>query len=193
LQIADKAFLIADFRLQICKDIVHKRKSNRLQGYDYSLPGAYFVTLVAKDRQTLFGATSEDRIHLSAFGKIVKEEWIHSIVMRKELRLDKFVVMPDHLHSVVFVDDLSPAKQVTSIEAVGAHGRAPQHRKPRTLGALVAAFKAVSTRKARALAGDPELLIWQRNYHDRVIRNQIELDRIREYIAYNPLKLSEGW
>lgn len=170
-----------------------KRKSNRLRDYDYSSPGAYFVTLVARNRQSLFGKVLSDQIVLSEVGKIARAEWLRSVSMRKELRADEFIVMPDHFHAIVFFDDRSPAEQVLPIKAVGAHGRAPLHRRPRTLGSLIAAFKAASTRRAREEFRDPQLVLWQRNYHDRVIRNQTELDQIREYILYNPLKLWEGW
>ncbi len=113
--------------------------------------------------------------------------------MRKEIRLDQFVIMPDHLYAIVLIDELSSSSEPLSIGTVGAHGRAPQQRKPRSLSSFDAAYKAASTRQIRVHLQEPGLLVWQRNFFDRIIRNQLELDRIREYILYNPLKLWEDW
>ena len=112
--------------------------------------------------------------------------------MRKELRLDQFIVMPNHLHAILFIDEIASNQQELSIEVVEAHGRAPLHRKPRSLGSIVAAYKAASTRRISEILGAPDMKVWQRNYYDRVIRDQTDLEKIREYILYNPLKLSGG-
>lgn len=173
--------------------VSRRRNSNRLQGYDYSLPGAYFVTLVAKDRQPLFGELAGERVVLNRVGRIVREEWDVTARMRREIRIDQSVVMPNHFHAIVFIDDLRSGEQNEQGEAVGAHGRAPLHRRPRSLGSLVAAYKAATTRRIRDMTKNPDLVVWQRNYYDRIVRNQTELDSIREYILYNPLKLLEGW
>jgi len=169
-----------------------KRKSNRLQGYDYSLPGAYFVTLVTQERRLLFGVQDGDNIILNKVGQIAKEELLITVKMRKELRLDQFIVMPNHLHAILFKDQLGASQDGLQSEVVEAHGRAPLHRKPRSLGAIVAANKAASTRRIRELKNDPELQVWQRNYYDHIVRDQNDLEKIREYILYNPLKLSSG-
>lgn len=160
--------------------ISRRRNSNRLLGYDYSLPGAYFVTLVAKDRRPLFGEMAGEKVVLNRVGRIVREEWVHTGKLRPDITLDEFVVMPDHFHAILFINDVGQK------EMLGAHRGAPLHRKPRSLGSIMAGFKSVCSQTAG-------FSLWQRNYYDRIIRNQTELDNIREYILYNPLKLLEGW
>ncbi len=99
----------------------HHRRSIRLKGYDYSSEGGYFLTFVAKDRECLFGDVVNGEMVLSEFGKMVSVEWLKSQQIRKEIVLDEFVVMPNHLHAVLFiVGSKSP-----SDKNVGAHGCAP--------------------------------------------------------------------
>jgi len=113
----------------------HHRRSIRLRGYDYAQGGAYFVTLVARQRACLFGDIVHGQIKASSFGDVVLEEWLRSSRVRREIVLDAFVLMPNHFHAIVIVG------------AVGAHGRAPLrlHRAPRSLGSFVAGFKSTVT------------------------------------------------
>lgn len=97
--------------------------------------------------------------------------------------------MPDHLHAILFIEELQLITQETNRPSVGAHGRAHLHRPPRSLGSLIAGFKAASTKQINRLRNVRGESIWQRNYHDRIIRNQSELERIREYTSNNPLAL----
>lgn len=92
------------------------------------------------------------------------------------------VIMPDHFHGIVVVND------------GGAHGRAPVHtksnskilREPRSLGSFVAGFKAVTSKRINLLGGTPGAKVWQRNYWERVVRDEKDLNRLREYIVQNP-------
>ena len=83
----------------------HHRRSTRLKGYDYTLPGAYFVTLCTWQRECIFGEIVDGEIQLSVLGKIVHDEWLRSIGIRREIRLyeDEFAVMPNHLHGIVWI------------------------------------------------------------------------------------------
>jgi REP element-mobilizing transposase RayT len=98
--------------------ITHHRRSIRLEGYDYSQPGAYFVTICTKDRCCLFGDVINGECKLDQFGRIVEEEWKRSTVIRREIELDDWVVIPNHMHGIVYI---------VYDETVGAHGRAPLH------------------------------------------------------------------
>jgi len=153
------------------------------------MPGAYFVTLVSKDWKPIFGRLAGEVVVLNEVGKIARDEWVITAKMRKEVRLDQFTLMPNHLHAILFTDELGSGHQELQREVVGAHGRAPLQRKARTLASLIAAYKATTTRRIREITANFDLKVWQRNYYDRVIRDQIELDQTREYILYNPLKL----
>ena len=83
----------------------HNRRSMRLKNYDYSQPGAYFITLVTYQREMLFGRVAEGKMEYSRLGKIVREEWIKSNRMRREIQLneDEFIVMPNHIHGIVWI------------------------------------------------------------------------------------------
>jgi putative transposase len=182
----------------------HHRRSIRLQGYDYRLAGAYFVTLCSQDRACLFGDLKDGQMHLSDIGRIVQEEWLRAEIVRAHVELDAFVVMPNHLHGIIVlsgdVEDRlpTPIPRPDLIVPVGAtQPRATQPRAtqrvaptgPRSgsLGAIIGQFKAVTTKRARALGGEAVGSLWQRNYYERIIRNEAELDRIRHYIEQNPI------
>lgn len=160
------------------------RQDRRLSSYDYSTPGAYFVTACTADRRLLF---QHPRLK-----EIVLDEWFALPSRFSNIRLDCIVVMPNHIHFVVWLLSVG-ALQTPAEEHVGA-GLAPVPERPATrigtLGQVVGTFKSrVSVRwlgwlKANDPTGNGEL--WQRNYYDRVIRHDEELSAIRAYIENNP-------
>ena len=156
----------------------HHRRSVRLPGYNYAQAGAYFVTFVTHQRQCLFGEIVDGEMLVGSHGDTVMEEWLRSAEVRREIELDAFVLMPNHVHGIVIIRD------------VGAHGRAPlpptSHRPPRSLGSFVAGFKSAITKRINLLRETPGRPVWQRNYYERVIRDDAELNRMRQYIADNP-------
>ena len=176
---------------------IHHRASTRLAGFDYSLAGAYFITIVTYQREMLFGEIEDDQMTLNRRGEIVQEEWFRSAEIRKEIRLfpEEFVVMPNHIHGIVWIVDgnIVIDTNVGAEHYVGATGRSPLQRldnqphgpKPKSLSSFVAGFKSSVTKRIRDEIG--ETGIWQRNYHDRIIRNEREWDNIRKYIATNPM------
>ena len=115
------------------------------------------------------------------YGQIVQQEWPRTGEIRREVRLDEFVVMPNHLHGIVFIDAVVPATR-------RAHGRAPLRRGPRSLGSLIAGFKSAVTKRINIGRGTPRFPVWQRNYYEHVIRDENDLTRVCEYIGNNPLK-----
>lgn len=177
-------------------DDTRGRHSIRLQGYDYTQPGAYFVTLVTYQRNVLFGEIIDGEVKLNRKGEIVQEEWFASVNNRKEIRLcpEEFVVMPNHVHGIVWIA-YDGARAVGVDGLVGADGRPPLRQppttrmKPRSLGSFIAGFKSSVTKRIRDELN--ETGIWQRNYYDRIIRNEKELNAIRRYIESNPLNWAE--
>ena len=161
----------------------HHRRSIRLREYDYGQAGAYFVTVCTQDRECLFGEVVDGGMVLNAPGKVVAAVWLRSAVIRGEIELDVFVVMPNHLHGIVVIRD------------VGAHGRAPVptalRRSPRSLGSFIAGFKSAATKRINEIRGTSGTPVWQRNYYEHVIRDEDDLARVRRYIAENPLRWSE--
>ena len=156
------------------------RRSIRLQGYDYASAGAYSVTLVTRDRQCLFGDIVDGQTRLNFWGQIARDEWEKSAQIRKEIDLDVFVVMPNHIHGIIVFTD-APER---------ATRRSPLQSGPtrRSLGAFVGGFKSVVTKRVDELRGSPGMPVWQRNYFEHVIRNEDSLIRMRRYILDNPAK-----
>ena len=174
----------------------YHRRSVRLPGCDYSQEGAYFVTLCTHQRKCLLGEVVNNEMRLNAFGKAVQEEWRHSVEIRKEIQLDEFVVMPNHLHGIIVITGEEGAHSVVSgrgarrCALVEAHGRVPLQarlfRPPRSLGSFVAGFKSAAAKRINQIRRTPGAPIWQRSFYEHVIRNLKSLYRIRQYIAENP-------
>ena len=120
-------------------------------------------------------------MHLNAHGRIVQEEWLRTEVIRHEVALDAFQVMPNHFHGIVMIG----GDAGLTAQGAGAR-RAPLQRPPKSLGSLVAGFKSAATKQINNLRGTPGSPVWQRNYYEHVIRNDDELIKVREYIAFNP-------
>lgn len=158
----------------------HHRRSIRLQGYNYSLPGAYFVTMCVQNRVCLFGEIENGKMVLNEAGRIVYDEWVKSAELRNEIKLDEFVVMPNHLHGIIMITE--PACKGDRRVAPTTNGP-----KPNSIGAMIAGFKSAAAKRINCLRRTPGVPVWQRNYYEHIIRNEDELNRVREYIINNPL------
>ena len=157
------------------------RRSLRFRDFDYSEPRAYFVTLVTYDCASLFGEVVNDGVLLSQLGKVVAETWLWLPKQYPHVDLDEFVVMPNHLHGIVWLAGPLSGTGDSRIAPTNAGGRKP-------LGRLIGAFKTVSGKRVNTALGTPGRPLWQRDFYDHVIRNERDLDRIREYIRNNPLQ-----
>jgi len=161
------------------------RCSTRMPSFDYGQSCAYFISIVTVDRKPLFGRILNYAVELFEAGRIIQDEWLKTPSIRPGIYLDEWIIMPDHFHAILLMD--------TDIHRghgpVGAHRCAPANqlqRQPRTLGSLIAQFKATTTRRINEIRGMPSQKVWQRNYNDRIIRNEVELDKLRKYIRNNP-------
>jgi len=164
----------------------HHRHSIRLRDWDYRTAGAYFITIVARGRECLFGDVVDGLMNLNAYGRIVHEEWMRSTDIRSEIALDAFVVMPNHIHAIVIIRNVGAYGRTPPVaHGAGAHSRVPL-RPPRSLGSFIAGFKSVATKRINETRGTPGIPVWQRNFYERVIRNDRELNAIRQYITDNP-------
>lgn len=153
--------------------------SYRHPDYDYTQPGAYFLTLCAYRHEPIFGAVRNGIVHLSACGRIVHSEWLKTPTLRPHVVLDCFVVMPNHFHALLFI---------TEPPAVPPPPHRGSYRVQGALGSLVAGFKSAVTRRGRAAGYRTDRPIWQRNYYDHVVRDRADFERIQEYILTNPAK-----
>jgi putative transposase len=163
------------------------RQSIRLRGFDYTSSGAYFVTVCCHQRETLFGDILEHEMFLNCFGEIVLEEWEISAQRRKELTLGEFVVMPNHVHGIVWLHQNVVSVGAVPINVVQTAPNPPTiNVVPKSLGAFVRAFKSAVTKRIDESRGTPKFPIWQRNYHEHIVRNDSSLYRIQDHIQNNP-------
>ena len=160
---------------------LHHRRSVRLKGYD-SQPGAYFVTVCTRDRECTLGDVIEDEVRVTELGHIVEECWHDLPSHYAHLRLDAFVIMPNHVHAIIILKGYPD---------VGAGLRPAPTAKRAGLPEIVRAFKAFSARRINELLDSAGTPFWQRNYYDHVIRNERELNAIRQYIADNPARWND--
>ena len=160
---------------------IHHRRSIRLRGYDYSQAGAYFVTICTQGRECFFGDIVEGEMRLNDAGRVVADEWIKSAEIRREIELDDWGVMPNHFHGILVI-----AGRDTVFGGRGDRPVAPTGPQPRSIGAVMAGFKSAVTKRINERRKTPGEKLWQRNYWEHVIRNESELNRIREYIHNNP-------
>ena len=179
--------------------MLHNRRSIRLKGYDYSQEGIYFITLCCQDRQHLFGKIENGIMHLNELGEIIKEEWEKTPIIRKNVSLGAFIIMPDHFHAILYID-----QKITKQEDYIPN----QFKSPsQTIGAIIRGFKGATTIRINFINsnGTGELQfaptqtqfastnnktkpnrIWQRNYFEKIIRDQRAYQNITQYIIDNP-------
>jgi REP element-mobilizing transposase RayT len=159
----------------------HHRKSIRLKDYDYSQEGAYFVTVCAHNREMVF---DDER-----FRKIVETYWFDLPRHYPHAELDEFVVMPNHVHAIIVINDKNVDTvcrgEVTS-PGGGVGGETPPLQKRPGLGKIVAYYKYQTTKLINELRRTPGEPVWQRNYWEHIIRSQESFNKIREYIMANP-------
>ncbi len=173
-----------------------RRRAIRLRGYDYGQEGAYFVTICTRDRICSLGDVVDGDMVLSDAGRLAQATWQALPQHYLNVRLDAWVVMPNHVHGIVWLVSDGPSTQA------GLETRPYRQRRTGSVGAgfkparrglpeIVRGFKTFSARRinaARNVTGSP---FWQRNYYEHVIRSEDALDRIRQYIVDNPAKWHE--
>ena len=176
---------------------IHNRRSIRLQEYDYSSPGYYFVTICAKDRECIFGEIRNGIMGLSELGSIIHNEWLNSQLIRKNIRLDQFVVMPNHIHGIVEIIDHKGIDHVAGIDNGIDRNQSLQRQNPNihqygpqsnNLFAIIRGFKGATTKQINQYIGNSEGgSIWQSRFYDRIINTDVELENVKEYIRNNPI------
>ncbi len=179
------------------------RRSIRLQGYDYTAAGAYFFTICTHDRIPWFGTIEHGQMILNDAGHIVQDEWINTGNMRPRVGLDTFVVMPDHVHGILVLNDVSDdggCSRGTSQRAPTAISLGPDHVGERfgkpisgSVSTIIRLFKSSVTARINTLYGLRGQPVWQRGYHERVIRDTVERERIRRYIDENPRRWKDPY
>jgi putative transposase len=156
------------------------RQSTRLRGFNYGGPGTYFVTVCTDDRWHFFGKVALNAMRLSDWGQIASQEWPLALDRRPYIIPHAFIVMPNHVHALVSFD---PATTPDRDMSAMARGMPPQ-----SLGRLLNGYKGAVTTVIRGLIDDRHFVVWQRNYHDCIVRDRREFDSIHEYIIDNPAR-----
>lgn len=190
---------------------IHHRHSIRLKDYDYSQEGAYFVTICVLRHECLFGEIVNGEMVLNGMGRIVADEWAKTPGMRSNVELDVFSIMPNHFHAIILLHDNAVGAHCMRPEFPGnpesidineshaysgesrahvnrAHVSAPLRRESGSVGSIIAGFKSATTKRINTFRNNAGCPVWQRNYYERVIRNENELSSAREYIVNNPMK-----
>jgi REP element-mobilizing transposase RayT len=167
----------------------HHRRSIRLKGFDYASAGAYFVTIVTHQRDTLFGEIINGEMQLNNFGHIADECWRAIPDHFPNVELGAYVVMPNHVHGVIVINDGPATNSSPVVGARHASPLRPRGVQPKSIGAIVGSFKSAVTRRIGREYNSTG--VWQRNYYEHVIRNEQEWDRIHRYIESNPSQWDE--
>ena len=159
----------------------HRRCSIRLQGFDYTREGAYFVTVCTRNRACLFGDVDLGEMRLNDAGRVVRAVLNELPDHYPHVALDAWVIMPNHAHVVVVLTGAGLKPAPTAATDTTRHG----------LSEIVRAFKTFSARRINAIHGTPGTPVWQRNYYEHIIRDDAALNRIRQYIMENPSRWPE--
>jgi REP element-mobilizing transposase RayT len=190
----------------------HNRRSTRLQGYDYTQPGAYFVTLVTWQRYCLFGEIVHGMMQLNPIGKIIQSEWQRLPRHFHNIRLDAFMVMPNHVHGTIVIESVATRQPPYEIpdsnhpmpdqmndcpDGSPLPSRSPLQTTlpngpmPNSLGAMIGQFKSRATKRIWSLPGMDHCPIWQRNYYEHIVRDDQDFINIWNYIDTNPQEWQE--
>ncbi len=182
----------------------YRIQSHRMPRWDYSANGMYFITMVTQNRECHLGKITHGKMDLSDWGVIVNDEWLKSFEIRQELYLDEYIIMPNHLHAIVVLNQPDTGRAAVIVET---HGRASLQsppppppspdfiRKPKSISSFIAGFKSAVNTKIDDYIDEYQLGIpkynrdnhfFQPNYHDHIIRNDGEYRRIKQYIINNP-------
>ena len=194
--------------------LIHHRRSIRLKGYDYSQSGLYFLTICVQHKACLFGEITDGELFLNDAGRIVESCWLEIPQHYPDVVLHEYVVMPNHIHGIIEItyneNDVLPTVEIPNTQSVGAKNLSPFENnvqtltmtddfsqnsmrsidfsplrrpkcKSRSIGAIVRGFKIGVTKQMG-------YSVWQRNYHEHIIRNNDMYQYIANYIINNPLK-----
>ncbi|MCK4661447.1 MAG: transposase [Bacteroidales bacterium] len=194
----------------------YRVESHRMPNWDYSGNGIYYLTICINNRLCLLGNVENGQMLLNEYGKIAYNEWEISSEIRSEIKLDEFVIMPNHLHGIVIInndnkqnndmDDIDGTHDMDGTH-VETHGRVSLHpthpippsqpklyRKPKSISSFIAGYKSsVTTQINKIITKNNGQLfnrknrLWQVNYYDRIVRNKNDLRRIQKYIINNPI------
>jgi REP element-mobilizing transposase RayT len=185
----------------------YRAETTRLKGWDYARDGYYFITVCIKNRVCLLGDVVDGTMKLNEYGKIVKDCWFDLPNHYSNIKLDAFCIMPNHIHGIIIINNgnvdtgfkpvSTPVPKPSGIVDTGfkpvstttphtAPHTTPPPKKRHGLFEFVRALKTFSARRINELRKSVGDEVWQSRFHDRIVRNNNALQRIRYYIENNP-------
>ena len=163
-----------------------RRGLKRLRGYDYSKPGAYFVTICTHGKKLLFSEIQNKQIILNDFGQIVDDAWHDLPNHHHHVRIDEYIIMPDHFHGIVILEDYTkPSEYMSAQSLIPSTAFNKRHALPE----VIRGFKTFSARRINVLRDTKGTPVWKRKYHERIIPTKHVLEIVRRYIRKNPQNL----
>jgi len=186
----------------------YRIETTRLPGWDYTSPGYYFITICIRDRLCVLGEIRNGKVHLTPAGIIAEKYWRVIPSHFPSAGLDAFIIMPNHMHGIIQIVETpdsggskpchhppveTPDSGVsTTIDHFSVSPDESKFKnkqwKPGSLGVIINQYKRICTIEIRKHLPSFQ---WQPRYYDHIIRTEEDLNRIREYIIFNPLKWTE--
>ena len=163
-----------------------QRRSLRLKEYDYSRGGAYFITICTYNRECVLGNVADEEMILNQSGNIVLACWNSLLERYDNIELDKFVVMPNHVHGIIKIIDHVGAIHELPLQTANTNQKTKRRRM--LIPKIVGYFKMNSSKQINTIRNSTGIPVWQRNYYEHIIRNENKLNKIREYIHNNPIR-----
>ena len=171
-----------------------RKNSLRLDNYNYSWAGAYFITICSYKKESLFGKINDFSMKLNDFGKIVQSCWDQISGKYKNIDLGDFVIMPNHIHGIILIVGAiheSPETKRTIYKSSCNNGVIRElplrvERRNMLLSKIIGRFKMNSSKLINNIRSSAGAHIWQRGYYDHIIRNDEDLNNIKQYIQNNP-------
>ena len=172
--------------------MIKNRHSIRLSGYDYTQSGWYFVTICTQNRENMFGEIRDGKMVLNDYGTIINAIW-YSLPKHHNVKLDEFQIMPNHVHFIVIIPSCRGCARTTP--TTNTKIKTFQHIVSGSLPCVIRSFKSECTKQIHAVGAlramphhvvMPKINVWQRNYYERIIRDEEEYINIKKYIQSNP-------
>ncbi len=169
----------------------YKTKSMRLKSWDYTTPWWYFVTISTHNHKNYFGQIISGEIQLNEIGKVTQYEWLKTAELRGNVELDEYIIMPNHIHAIVILNEDNISRNVTKrdvaryVTTLRKNQYSDISPSPKSLSSIIRGFKSAVKKECNQLNYSFK---WQPKFYDRIIRNEKELFNIRRYIQQNPLK-----
>ncbi len=176
----------------------YRTKSTRLQNWNYASAGWYYITICTKNKENYFGKIKDQKLILNEIGKIAEKFWSEIPKHFQNVRLDEFIIMPNHIHGIIVIDDVEDDVVVETLQCNVSTMKEGKNKfyskispKPRSLSTIIRSFKSICTKTINnnfKIKNNNQKInfAWQPKFYDHIIRNEESLNKIREYIFQNP-------